>query len=60
MSHLKAKPTTEQIVGMAVDNIFKKYDENHDNLIDFREFCKMIDDLKLTVKISSQEMGHIF
>ena len=45
---------------MAVDNIFKKYDENHDNLIDFKEFCKMIDDLKLTVKISSQEMGHIF
>lgn len=48
------------MVASAVNNVFKKYDENNNNFIDFPEFCKMIEDLKLTVSISFREMNVIF
>ncbi len=35
MNHSKPEPVPEEIIGGAVENIFKKYDENHNNFIDF-------------------------
>lgn len=60
MTEQKQIAVTEEMVESAVDNVFKKYDENKNNFIDFPEFCKMISDLKLSVKISLREMNIIF
>ena len=43
-----------------MDNIFKKYDSNNNDFIDYPEFCKLIDDLKLGAKISQKEIDRIF
>lgn len=54
------KKSVEEIVEGAVDSIFKKYDENNNDFIDYPEFCKLISDLKLSVKISQKEVDRIF
>ena len=47
-------------MGRVVNDIFRKYDENKNDYIDYPEFCKLVGDLKLTVKISQKELNHIF
>jgi Ca2+-binding EF-hand superfamily protein len=42
MEDKKERVTTEQMVESVVDKVFKKYDLNQNNFIDFPEFCKMI------------------
>lgn len=42
MEGKRKKVTTEQMVESVVDKVFKKYDLNQNNFIDFPEFCKMI------------------
>lgn len=56
------KKTKEELVGNAVDNIFRKYDENKNNYIDLPEFRKLIEDLKLepSLRINGSEINGIF
>lgn len=54
------KPSAEEVVEGVVDNIFRKYDQNNNAHIDYPEFCQLIADLKLSVKISPKEVSHIF
>lgn len=56
----KGKHNPNNLIGVAVDNIFQKYDENHNNYIDFDEFCKMVYDLHLSLIISHKELASIF
>lgn len=60
MANKKQQAVTEEMVEQAVESVFKKYDQNNNNFIDFPEFCKMIGDLKLSVSISLREMNIIF
>jgi Ca2+-binding EF-hand superfamily protein len=54
------KKSAEEIVEGVVEDIFKKYDTNNNDFIDYPEFCQMIADLNLSVRISSKEINHIF
>ena len=60
MENRRGKKSVEEIVDGAVDNIFKKYDENHNDFIDYPEFCKLIADLNLGNKICQKEIDRIF
>jgi hypothetical protein len=35
MDGINGKPLTKEVIGSAVENIFKKYDENRNDFIDF-------------------------
>jgi len=54
--------STEELIGNAVENIFKKYDSRQKNYIEFAEFRKMIEDLNLDprMKINYKEITNIF
>jgi Ca2+-binding EF-hand superfamily protein len=62
MSVPAGKHSAEELIGNAVENIFKKYDENQNNYIDLPEFRKMIEDLDLDprIKMSGREINNIF
>ena len=60
MESRKGKKSVEEIVDGAVDNIFKKYDENNNDFIDYPEFCKLIADLNLGNRICQKEIDKIF
>jgi Ca2+-binding EF-hand superfamily protein len=62
MDEANGRQFTEEVIGDAVDNIFRKYDANHNDFIDFPEFRKLIEDLNLAPKlrISLREITGIF
>ena len=60
MEGRKGKKSVEEIVDGAVDNIFKKYDENNNDFIDYPEFCKLIGDLNLGNRICQKEIDRLF
>jgi Ca2+-binding EF-hand superfamily protein len=62
MDYQRQKKITKEAIDDVVENIFKIYDEEHKNLIDFSHFRKMIDDLNLQPqsKVTQKEINDIF